>query len=627
MIKSFKENVRLYARMFQFARPYISLFILTLVLSFVIVGFEALTVWVPASLIKTLFVPQNVVHEVVTKPEFSLSNLNAFFKYYESQLLNFNNVNTTLKIVCLLMAVAYILKNVTTYGQSLLSNILNLWIIRDMRNTIYNHALRLPVSYYDRNKSGSMISRLLNDVNAVNRSITNTFSKLLIEPIRLITFTILLLVINYKMTLVVFLIYPFLGVVIVQIGKAVRRRSKRSLENLSGLVSILHETMAGLRVVKMFNMNQIETDKFKSENKKFIRASFRSQIMNQLSSPLTETLGMGVAVMLLWYGGREVLSVNNSFSAEDFIRFLFILIQSYRPLKALSGVNNSIQGGFAAAERIFDIIDSPPEKLSSPANAAIPSFTNGLSFNNVSFHYPGHEEQVLDHINFSIPKGKIVALVGSSGSGKTTILDLIPRFYDVSEGMITIDDRDIQTCDLVGYRSLFGIVAQDTVLFNDSVYNNISYGVNNASDDDVMRVAQTANALEFIEKLPQGMNTVVGERGVMLSGGQRQRIAIARALLKNPPILILDEATSALDTESERAVQSAINALMKNRTAVVVAHRLSTVQHADQILVLDNGKVVEMGTHDELIQLGKRYRYFYDIQFGKAQSQSNSKER
>ena len=337
--------------------------------------------------------------------------------------------------------------------------------------------------------------------------------------------------------------------------------------------------------------------------------------MNALSAPLTETLGALVTGMLLWYGGRQVLSLDNAFTGEDFLRFVLLLIASYRPLKVLSGVNNSLQKGFAAADRVFETMDEKEEPLAPFDVSRVPAFERELEFRHVDFSYPGCKEQVLHDLSFTIGKGMIVALVGSSGGGKSTVLDCIPRFYEVSSGQILLDGRAVGDFDMVGYRHLFGIVSQDTILFNDTVAGNIGYGVETCTREDVIRVAQAANAWSFIEELSDGLDTVVGERGVMLSGGQRQRIAIARALLRNPPILILDEATSSLDTEAERAVQRAVNMLMKNRTAVVVAHRLSTIHHADLILVIEKGRIVERGGHEELLNAGGRYKHLHDLQF------------
>jgi subfamily B ATP-binding cassette protein MsbA len=434
----------------------------------------------------------------------------------------------------------------------------------------------------------------------------------------------MLLVISSKLTIIIASIFPILAYLILEMGKTIRRRSKRNLERFEGMTSVVQETASCIRAVKMFNMALFETDKFKRENDRLNHATFRSILFITLSGPLTETLGVIVTVILLFFGGMEVLK-GHSISAEDFVRYLTFLFITFQPFKSLAGVNSTLQGGLAAAQRIFGLLDVQAEPVSISAHERVPSFEKEIKFSEVRFTYPGTAQEVIRGINFTVKKNQIVAIVGSSGSGKSTILDLLPRFYDIQEGSISIDGKDIRENDLLGLRSLFGIVSQETVLFNDSVFNNIGYGLQGASAALVIEAAKVANAWEFIEKLPQGLETIIGERGVMLSGGQRQRLSIARAILKNPAILILDEATSALDTESERLVQSAINNLMTHRTAIIVAHRLSTISHADLILVVENGMILESGPHNDLIKMNRRYKYFYDMQFAEPSPDLNNK--
>jgi subfamily B ATP-binding cassette protein MsbA len=604
--------------MLGYLKPYIPMLVSTGILSLLVVVFESLSLWFSGSLISSIFKPESLS---MVKPAFEINNFNEILKYWTYLLIKRENVFDSLKIVCFCVISFFFAKNVFSYIKGLVTGNLNYFISRDMRNHLYGHALVLPVTYFDRNRSGNIISLMFNDIAAINNSMTGTFEKVITDPLRLIFFISILLIISPKMTLFVFAIYPVLGFLVAQIGITVRRRSRRSLESVSGLSSIMNETVNCIRVVKMFNMNEDEENKFRAENQYFTKTCFRSQVFNALSSPLVETLGILMVAGLLWFGGRDVL-LGKSFTAEDFLRFLAFLFMMFQPLKSMSQVNNSIQTGLAAAERVFTLVDTPPEQLSSAAVAAVPAFKEEIRFSNVRFTYPGTSEEVIHNVSFTVKKGQVVALVGSSGSGKTTILDLLPRFYDISGGGITIDGVDIKGFDLVGLRGLYGIVSQETVLFNDTVQNNIAYGFTGAPLEKVVEAAKAAQAWEFIEKMPQGLATVIGERGVMLSGGQRQRLAIARALLRNPAVLILDEATSALDTESERYVQDAINNLMKNRTALVVAHRLSTIVRADHILVLENGRLTEQGTHEELMKLNKRYKYLYEIQFGSADGAS-----
>jgi subfamily B ATP-binding cassette protein MsbA len=614
------RNLKLYRRMMRYAVVYWPLLILSVALSFLVVNFEAVSLWFGASLARTLFDPASAIP---LKPAFSLHTINDWLKYWTCRAIIRQNPLDSLKVVCALMASSFLVKNILTFLKSIVMAQLNLNIVRDMRNQLFGHALRLPVTYYDRERSGNIISLVVNDIASINESMTSTFDKLFTEPIRIIFFIGVLFAINVKLTLAIFIIFPVLGLLIAAIGQSVRRRSKRMLESLSGLLSILHETVGGIRAVKMFNMDIFEADRFKRENSLFVHRSMRANTISSVSSPLTEVLGVVVVIILLWYGGQEVLKTGHQaatagFGAEDFIRFLIFLFSTFTPLKTLSTINNALQKGFAAAERVFGILDSAIEPLKPVQPDHVPVFAESITVSAVSFTYPGCAEEVLHEVGFTLKKGSIIALVGSSGSGKSTLLDLLPRFYPVSKGSIAIDGRDIRELDLSGLRSLFGIVAQETFLFNDSIRNNIAYGLTGSDETMVVAAAKAAHAWEFIERLPHGLDTTIGDRGVMLSGGQRQRLAIARALLRNPPVLILDEATSSLDTESERLVQDAINRLVQDRTVLVVAHRLSTIRHADHILVLDKGCIIEQGTHDELLKRGQRYKYLYDIQFANA---------
>ena len=606
--------MKLYYRMIGYIKPYVSLIIATLFLSLFIVTAESLSLWFAGTLIRTLFIPETAS---LIKPVFSLSTINDWLKYQTFVLLQHKSVFDSLKTVCLLVFSMFLLKNILTYCKTLVLTKVNLNVMRDLRNNLYATALMLPVSYYDRNRSGNIISLILNDIAAVNNAMVNTFDKLFIDPLRIIFFVTTLFILSSKLTLTVLITYPLFGLLIVGIGKTVRRRSGKMYRQYEGFTSLLNETVSCIRAVKMFNMAIFETLRFKKENEKLVGINFRTTASESITSPLTETLGVLVTVILLWVGGREVLT-GKGFGAEDFIRFLTFLFMMFQPLKSLGQVNNTIQRGLAAAARVFGLIDTKPEPLVALTAENVPALTREIRFDHACFTYPGCTEEVLHDISFPIVKGQCVALVGSSGSGKSTILDLLPRFYDLTSGKIAIDGADIASFDLAGLRQLFGIVAQETVLFNDTIYNNISYGMQSASEAQVIEAAKAANAWEFIERAPQGLKTIIGERGVMLSGGQRQRLSIARAILKNPSILILDEATSALDTESERLVQSAINRLMENRTSLVVAHRLSTIAHADVIVVLENGAITEQGTHGELLAKNGRYKYFYDIQFSSA---------
>ncbi|MDR3012916.1 MAG: ATP-binding cassette domain-containing protein [Chitinispirillales bacterium] len=608
-----KNNLKLYYRMIGYLRPYIGLIVLAMVLALFTVIFEGLSLWFSASLVQTIF-----DHTAMTmdKPEFSVANINEILKYYTSRFIGRRDSKDMLLFVCGLMALSFLFKNLAVYFKNITMAKLNLNVVRDMRSELFTHSLALPVSYYDRTKSGTVISHIVNDISIINGAMTGTFDKVLVEPLRVAFFLTMLFVIDYKFTLAIFVMFPILGYLITMIGRTVRRRSKRVMEFMASLLSILHESINGVRVVKMFGTLDAESKKFRDENKRFIRQSFRSSYIGALASPITEVMGVAVVVILLWFGGQQVLAGADGFGAEDFTRFLIFLFSIFTPLKEIGKLNTTLQTGFAAADRVFGVLDTPTEEINDITGQIKTSFDDNITLKNVNFSYPKCEETVLSDVSFEIKKGRVAALVGSSGSGKSTTLDLLPRFYDIGSGTISIDGIDIREINLPSLRKLFGIVSQETFLFNDTIGNNIAYGAEKcASQEEIIAAAKAANAWEFIEKMPKGLDTKIGERGVMLSGGQRQRLSIARALLLNPPILILDEATSSLDTESERLVQAAINNVMQNRTVLVVAHRLSTIQHADQILVLEDGRVVERGTHEELLTKNSRYKYFHDIQF------------
>ena len=454
----------------------------------------------------------------------------------------------------------------------------------------------------------------MNDVEQLQVALAVVFQRLFVEPINILTFVTLLFIISWKLALIAIVIIPLAGIAIISIGRSIRRKSRRTQAKIAEIMQILTETLSSIRIVKAFVNEKEEVKKFTGESQNYFKLLLKRARLDLISAPVTESFGVIIGVVLLWYGGLEVLS-NQGVSAEDFIRFIVILFSILGPIKQMSNVNLKIQVGAASAERIFELLDTPPEIVEDLNPVDLKVFKNSIEFDKVHFEYNDGDTLVLDQVTFSIKKGEVVAMVGPSGSGKSTIADLIPRFYDVTTGSIKIDGHDLRKATLSSIRGNMGIVTQEVILFNDTIKNNIAYAQPNVTDEAIMKAAEAANALDFIEKTPEGFNTLIGERGVNLSGGQKQRLAIARALLKNPPILILDEATSALDTESEKKVQNAIENLMKDRTALVIAHRLSTVQNADKIIVIDNGQVVEIGTHNELYENGGLYRRLYDIQF------------
>jgi subfamily B ATP-binding cassette protein MsbA len=440
------------------------------------------------------------------------------------------------------------------------------------------------------------------------------FQKLFVEPINIIILMSLLFIVSSKLAFIALLIIPISGVIIFGISHSIRRRSKRSQAQLAGMTSMIAETIGSMRIVKAFATKGFEINRFAKETQKYYKLMLRRDRLRFVSSPVSETFGATIAALLLWVGARDVLVVQ-SISSEDFLRFILLLFSLFQPLKNLTNVVNELQNGLASADRVFAIMDIKSDIQDSTDARNVKDLNSNISFNNVSFSYGKEHEKVLDNISFNIDKGEIIALVGPSGAGKSTLVDLIPRFYDTLGGSITIDGTDIREIKIGSLRSMMGIVTQETFLFDDSIKANIAYGVNNLSDKEIVEAAKAANAHDFIANLADGYDTIIGERGVSLSGGQKQRIAIARAIVKNPPILILDEATSSLDSESEKHVQSAIENLMNHRTVFVIAHRLSTVHNASKILVLDKGKIVQEGKHEELVNTDGLYKQLHKMQF------------
>ena len=486
-------------------------------------------------------------------------------------------------------------------------------IVTLLRNRLYTHFHSLSLSFFQRNKSGDLTSIITHDVGNLNMAIGTSFHKIIVEPFNILMFGILLFIISWKLSLVAVVIIPFSQMVITTIGKSIRRKSRRNTKQIGGILSIITETLSSIRIVKSFAMEAFEINRFNKESWKYFKLLFRSDKLKYLSSPIIEMIGVTIAVILLWIGGTAVMK-GGDLSSEDFLRFLLLLFALLGPIRSLSNVHLTLQNGLASAERIFRVLDTEPEITNSSDPVVINNFRDQIKFKQVNFSYEGNDS-ILTDISFTIPKGDVLALVGPSGAGKSTIADLIPRFYDVTSGSIEIDGKDIRTIELNSLRKMLGIVSQEILLFNDSIASNIAYGQNEINLEKITEAAQAANALEFIIDTRDGFDTIIGEKGVKLSGGQKQRLAIARAILDNPPILILDEATSSLDTESEKLVQGAVERLMKDRTVLVIAHRLSTVVNADKIIVLKEGKTVEIGTHEELLQQNGQYKKLYDIQF------------
>ena len=591
--------------------PYL---LLSTLASLIYVVLNSASIWLTASLINNILMDfqQLVADHSQLTGENSLT-LNEKLKFWTDGFILRGTPQETLKVLCLTIMVVFLTKNIFLYMKNYFMTVVQFHLITEMRNRLYKHFNALSLSYFDQKKSGELTSIVINDVANLRRALGTSFHQLLVEPINLLAFIILLFIISWKLALLSIVILPIAGLTILSIGRSIRRKSKRTAAMIAGITNIITETLSSIRVVKAFAMEGYEVQRFFKETHHYFQLILRRAKLRLLASPITETLGVMIGVLLLWVGGIEVLS-GEGLTPEDFLRFILLLFAMMDPLRKLSKVNVSLQAGAASAERIFSILDTEPNIVDKTDSVKIDSFEKQIMFNNVSFKYE-FDDTVLKDISFEIEKGSVVALVGSSGAGKSTLADLIPRFYDVDKGGITIDGHDIRDLSLNSLRRLMGIVTQETILFNDTVRANIAYGQIDINDEQVIPAAKAANALEFINELSEGFDTVIGEKGVKLSGGQRQRLAIARAIMKNPPILILDEATSALDTESERLVHKALETLMVDRTVLVIAHRLSTVTNADKIILLDKGEIKEMGTHNELMEKKGLYSNLYNIQF------------
>ncbi len=568
----------------------------------------ALFIPVLQMLFKTTEIPKSA-------PHFSIMNfqtIKANFYYEIGHLIRQYGDIKVLMYISILIVVLFFLKNLFRYlGMFFLAPIRN-GVIKDIRNDMYSKILILPLSYYTEQRKGDIISRMTSDVQEIEWSIMSSLEAVFREPITIIAYVITLFIFSSSLTVFVLVLLPISGYLIGSIGKSLKRTSVKGQRKMGEILSIIEETIGGLRIIKAFNAIESAGENFQDTNIKYTRLMIKLYRKRDLASPLSEFLGTLVLVVVLWFGGRMVLSSNPTIDAAAFLVYLTICSQLLPPAKSMTTAFYNIQKGAASVERIEHVLNADEVIIEKSDAIHIKKFNKNIEYKNVSFSY--EKETILDNINLIIPKGKTIAIVGASGGGKTSMLNLLPRFYDTNKGQILIDGIPIKDYIISDIRGLMGIVTQETILFNDSVFNNIALGTKNVTKKDVISAAKVANAHEFILNLPDAYDTNIGDRGTKLSGGQKQRISIARAVLKNPPILILDEATSSLDTESERLVQQAIENLMKNRTSIVVAHRLSTIQFADEIVVLNKGKIVERGSHNELLKLNGEYKKLYDMQ-------------
>jgi ATP-binding cassette, subfamily B, bacterial MsbA len=605
-----------YLRILSYARPFGRFAPIYIVYAFLAILFGLLNFTLLKPLFDVIFeqVDPQSLEKYRELPAFNFS-IDYFTSLFYSQFLSVQESYGkmgTLIFVCIIIVISVFLSNLFTYLSGVVLAKVRAVVIKGMRMDIFEKVSQLHIGFFSNERKGDLMSKMTNDVQEVENTIVQSLRVVFREPVTIILYFSVLFFISVKLTLFTILIIPITGAIIGGITKRLKRKAVQSQESLGRIVNILDETLGGMRVVKAFNAERFVRSKFDVETDYYSEVNINMAKKNELASPISQFLGVSVVAGILVYGGSLVLSGESNLGASEFITYIIIFTQVLNPAKEISRAASSIQRGIASAERIFEVIDSPI-KISSPEKPQpLNSFEKSIAFLNVSFAYEDY--LVLQDINFSLEKGKTIALVGPSGGGKSTLADLAPRFYDPSSGNILLDGIDLKEFSTSDLRSLMGIVTQESILFNDSVFNNIAFGIEGATEKQVIEAAKIANAHEFISQLENGYQTNIGDRGSKLSGGQRQRLSIARAVLKNPPILILDEATSALDSESELLVQEALTKLMSNRTTLVIAHRLSTIQHADEILVIEKGKIVQRGTHAQLMATEGLYQKLSSIQ-------------
>ncbi len=611
----------MFIRLLSYLKPYIPKLSIAIAAIMIYAIFSSLSIWMVGPLFNLIFYPQENTEQVLpsTIIESPMGNdisiasdlKTKMRQYVDSFIVHETKIGTLLRL-CLGILIIFFIKNLAYYVNLYMTSLIEQSVVRDIRNELYESIANLSLDYFNKSRVGTLISRVTNDVGIVNTALAATFLNLIKDPLLLVFYLFIVFIISWKLTIIALLVSLSTVFILNRIGKLLRTQSLISQEKMASIISVIQETISGMRVVKAFATEKFETDKFKKESKEYHGTMSRIMVFRKLSTPISEMLGIFAITVVLWYGGKQVI-IEGSIRSNDFMVFLFALFSMMQPLKAIGGHYTRIQEGLSAGERIFEVIDTVP--MVSNAENAIPvnKLSKSIEFKDVSFDYG--EGVILNNIDLTINAGEVIALVGPSGAGKSTLASLILRFYDPSKGKILFDDKDLKDLDLQSLRRLTGYVTQEVILFNNSIRNNIAYGRPDVQYEEVINSAKMANAHDFITEFPNGYDTEIGDRGTRLSGGQQQRIAIARAILNNPPILIFDEATSSLDAESEKKVQEAIEQLMKNRTVIVIAHRLSTVQKADKIIVLDNGAIVQTGTHEELLKTGGLFSKLYNIQF------------
>lgn len=607
--------MKTYFRLLSFAKPIEKYAIPYIICTIITVIFGTLNLALLVPLLQVLFKGTGDADiqapAVVTKPE-SWLEFGDWFTYYADRLYFDLGPYEALKYVCVVIIISVFISNLFRYLSQRIMENLRIHTLLNLRKAVFNNVMNLHIGYFSNQRKGDIISKIASDVQVVQFSVTGTLQVVFKEPLQLLAYIVVLFSLSAKLTLFSILVIPISAFVISRIVKKLKSQAKEGQESYGKMISNLDEALSGIKIIKAFNASTFIKNRFNQESENYSKIMRRMVRRQQMGSPVSELLGVAMVAIILLYGGSLVLNGEGDLKASEFIGYIAIFSQVMRPAKALTDSFSNVHNGIAAGERVLELIDEKNNVEDVPNAKIVTAFDSDITFENVDFSYG--EKQILHNINLTIAKGHTIALVGPSGGGKSTLVDLIPRFMDVTGGEILFDGKNIKSLNQYSLRVLIGTVNQESILFNDTIFNNIAFANENATQDEVEAAAKIANAHDFILTTPEGYQTNIGDRGSKLSGGQRQRICIARAVLKNPPIMLLDEATSALDTESERLVQDALYKLMENRTTVVIAHRLSTIQNADKIVVLEAGKIVEVGSHLELINHNGLYKRLIDMQ-------------
>jgi ATP-binding cassette, subfamily B, bacterial MsbA len=603
-----KDFIKLLRR---FIPPYKWKLIWNIIFNFLSAIFGAFSFLLLIPSLKILFGTQELI-TVKPEIEFSISSVTGYVDYLISNAIIIYSHERALVFIGLFIIITVFLKVGFYYLANYMIVLIRNGVVRDIRSKIYRKIMKLRLGFFSDERKGDIIARMTGDVAEVENSIMNSLDMMIKNPILILVSIVVMIYMSWSLSLFVFLTFPIAGYLIGRIGKSLKKESRKGQHKMGRILSIIEEDLSGLRIIKAFNAQKRATKRFEIENEDYYHIMNQLMWRRFLAHPMSEFLGTTIIIIVLWYGGRLVLNERSSLDAAAFIGYLVFFYNIINPAKAFSTALYSVEKGLASMERIDKILNTDQQIMEKAGAKPVKAFNSKIEFENISFSY--NSIPVLKNISLEIEKGMTVAFVGRSGSGKTTLVDLLPRFWDVTEGRILIDGIDLQDLKIKDLRDLIGYVNQEPILFNDSFFNNIAFGIDNATEKEVIHAAKIANAHDFIMETEDGYQTTIGDRGDKLSGGQKQRLSIARAVMKNPPILILDEATSSLDTESERMVQDALLNLMKNRTSLVIAHRLSTIIHADLICVMEKGKITEKGTHDELIKLSGRYKKLHKLQ-------------